>query len=319
MRVSRWSVVAACAAATVGLAGCGGNGATQTATQDSDKQQQTTDQGGGGGSPVAAVQAAYSATTAVKTAKVHFSQTVDMGSRKMSMKGNGVINFTAPAVQMTMSMSGMSGLMQGKKTAVRMVDGVYYVKLPKIPGMGKMPGNFEMPEWIKLDPGSLAKKTGQKMPSSMRTENMKSPAAMLALLRGASEKVTKVGTEQVRGVPTTHYKLTVNVKQLANKRGMGHRMASKMAKMVGRTMPVHVWLDDRNRVRRQMLDLSISKDGKTAKMHMVMELYDFGTPVQVKAPKGAMTFSRMMKKMTQSIKNMREDLMNGGPQAGLPQ
>jgi hypothetical protein len=54
--------------------------------------------------------------------------------------------------------------------------------------------------------------------------------------------------------------------------------------------PVEVWLDDKNRVRRCAMDVPVPEnapempEGGEMQTSIVAEYYDFGTPVDVRAP-----------------------------------
>ena len=57
-------------------------------------------------------------------------------------------------------------------------------------------------------------------------------------------------------------------------------------------LPVEVWLDDKNRVRRYAMDATVPvpedapemPEGGEMRTSIVAEYYDFGTPVDVQAP-----------------------------------
>lgn len=284
MGLSRRTLVTAGAAVAIGLAGCGGGSIPA--------------------SPVAAVQAAYKATTGVETAKISMSQTITATGRRMEFSGSGAIDFSESAVKLTMQ----SERLGNKATTVRMIDRVVYFKVPKT--------NAFMPKpWIKVDPSKFAKKTGGRLPAG-GMGRMRSPAQMLSLLRSTSEQVTEVGTEEVRGVSTTHYKLRVDIQELATKQGASAKLARKLKEVVGQTIPVHVWLDDQNRVRRQQLDMTIKQQGKRAELSVTIEFFDFGAPVHITVPPPGKTMSMQkmlngLEKMQQKLKDMELSQNNG--------
>ena len=93
-----------------------------------------------------------------------------------------------------------------------------------------------------------------------------SPETFLALLRDASEKTERLGEVDVRGVPTVHYRLTVDRKALV----VGAR--------TGETVSVEVWLDDDGLIRR------IWVEDDTGVVAVRFEFYDFGVDVDIEAP-----------------------------------
>lgn len=114
-------------------------------------------------------------------------------------------------------------------------------------------------------------------------------------MQGAS-KVTKVGSESIRGVKTTHYAVVIDVDKavLAAPPAAQDAMRQLAGLYTVKTLPLDVWLDAQQRVRRyqQTLDLSTLKLPAAAKANNVLgsqlsikfELYDFGAPVDVQVP-----------------------------------
>ena len=86
------------------------------------------------------------------------------------------------------------------------------------------------------------------------------------------ERIIRVGTERVRGVATTHYRLSTT-----------SHVAPKLLAL-GYPAPGHseIWVDHQERTRR----LAIEASGPTATDHhrTVIEFFDFGVPVSVTAP-----------------------------------
>jgi hypothetical protein len=110
--------------------------------------------------------------------------------------------------------------------------------------------------------------------------------------------VVKIGSEQVRGETTTHYRLDVSLdKAIADAPTPGAKDAmTKLANLYTvRKLPVDVWLDGSGRMRRfqenldtgtMRLPAGIQTQGDPLKGHVsiTLELYDFGAEVDTKLP-----------------------------------
>ena len=123
------------------------------------------------------------------------------------------------------------------------------------------------------------------------------PTRQFEYLRGVSDSVAKVGEERVRGVPTTRYRAVTDLREAAARQDAEARQANEeVVKRLGTSkLPVEVWIDEKNRVRRYALDVSApmsevaaspdaSREDDKLRTQMVIEYYDFGAPVDVQAP-----------------------------------
>jgi hypothetical protein len=108
-------------------------------------------------------------------------------------------------------------------------------------------------------------------------------------LRGISNDIDELGTQTVRGVETTEYRVVVDWdKALAEvPEEMRDQVSSAFEMFTGDTMPMHVWVDDEGRLRRMSLSMSagdlVPGAGELG-VQLTMELYDFGADVSVEAP-----------------------------------
>jgi hypothetical protein len=100
--------------------------------------------------------------------------------------------------------------------------------------------------------------------------------------------------EEVRGVRTTRYEAVVDLEGEVAGQDAGAREArDEMVEKLGASkFPVEVWLDDKNRVRRCAMDVTVPVPENAPEMPgggkmqtgIVAEYYDFGVPVDVQAP-----------------------------------
>ncbi|CAN5664743.1 hypothetical protein BH24ACT14_BH24ACT14_03950 [soil metagenome] len=121
------------------------------------------------------------------------------------------------------------------------------------------------------------------------------PAAGLAYLRGVSDDVEEIGSDQVRGVATTHYRAVVNIGEvLAEAPPRDRDQLRHGLRMLGlEQLPMDVWLDAEGLLRRQVTAIDLSQSeffadpGRPAaaqELVTTVEFYDFGTEVDITPP-----------------------------------
>jgi hypothetical protein len=124
------------------------------------------------------------------------------------------------------------------------------------------------------------------------------PTSYLDYLKGLGGAVRVVGREKVRGADTTRYVATLDLaRTAASLRSPTKGAAVKgLLDLLGLTkIPVTVWLDDLGRMRKMTMTMDLSSLGKgmnapanfAPKMAITLEMYDFGAPVSVDVPTGA--------------------------------
>lgn len=222
-----------------------------------------------------------------------FSFTASGASDEKSGKGE----FTMDLGSFAELMGGLAGSMGGKapagfgdpenwKLEMRLDGTVAYMHMPLL--AGKLPGRKE---WVRLDLEKAASLQGLDLAQLQGFAEGSDPRQMLDFLRAVSSEVTRVGTEDVRGVETTHYFAVVDFQKaladLAKKSGQ----SSLLTQLGGfasslQNVPLDVWVDADNLVRRMNMDLSFAVPGQSgeAKVSMAMEIFDYGQPVTVDVP-----------------------------------
>jgi hypothetical protein len=168
------------------------------------------------------------------------------------------------------------------KAELRLVDKVLYTR------MGLL--SQQLPDgkkWLKLDIEKLGKGLGIDV-SQLSQYN--DPTKMLDYLRESGD-VEDVGKEDIRGVETTHYRGKVDLAKATEKlQKAGAASGTGVDQLVkflgGGKVPVDVWVGDDKLVRRMTMRLVPSGTAAASnfEMSMNMDLYDYGTPVNVSAP-----------------------------------
>jgi hypothetical protein len=201
----------------------------------------------------------------------------------VTANGSGLVDFRRRsadlAFHMTVPQSGMT-----LDFSERMIGTVLYMHSPLFAGAVRKP-------WIRMDLQKIGKSEGLDMNAAMSSGG-NDPSQMLTFLNGASDSIEQVGSEAVRGTPTTRYHVVVDLLKIADVVSAGQRAAVRrtfrreVALIGTHTLPIDVWIDSQGLVRRERLDLSMRPATATAPVEMVMtiDLFDFGAPAHIVAP-----------------------------------
>ncbi|MBV8235329.1 MAG: hypothetical protein JO075_06480 [Acidimicrobiia bacterium] len=247
--------------------------------------------------PLAMVEAAASTTSATRTAQVSVTVKGGSGALANGITVDGGFDFSNRRATMVIDPSrfGISGIRGvGKIQAIADYSSgfVLYMKFPP-----ELSPELAAKPWVKIDVGALLKQAGVDTDLGALTQGQSNdPTSGLQLLRGADSVVT-VGTEEIRGEPTTHYRLVVDLdKAIANAPASQRDALTKLAKLYTvHTFPVDVWLDAQGRVHRfqQTVDpstihlpagLPAQAVGLGGPITTTYELYDFGSEVDAQVP-----------------------------------
>ncbi|MEU7228536.1 hypothetical protein [Streptomyces chrestomyceticus] len=264
-------LLAVAATGTLSLAfvtGCGG-GNDQASGKDSGKQGGASASQGGAADGPQAVRAAHQKTTAAKTAKMTLLTRAQSGGNNAEVRGSGVVDLGNGSSEMVL-------LTGNQQIHQRTVDGVLYQQPPAAQRQQLPQGK----SWLKVD---LKKLTQQSGGSSQYAD----PTSSFNYTKGISDKdVTKVGTETVDGTATTHYKVSVDVAELAKDNA---QQAKQLRAQLGDRLPLDIWLDAQGRVRQEKIEVKPQggkqgSSGARTSVSTTLKFSDFGTDVNVTAP-----------------------------------
>lgn len=168
------------------------------------------------------------------------------GSVRSTAEGDTTYGPGGSEARMTMTMQGLPG-----EVEMLLVDGVAYMAIEGLTPAGK---------WFEVPAGSAA------------TESLGnvSPADSLAAFDAGLLRVVAQGEERVDGTTTERFRLHLDA--AATLEAMGSEMVPGVPKRLVYTM----WLDPDDRMRRIRYQVA----GATT----VMDLTDWGTPVELEAP-----------------------------------
>jgi hypothetical protein len=115
----------------------------------------------------------------------------------------------------------------------------------------------------------------------------------LALLETATGGVEKIGTEKVRGVPTTGYRGTISVAENAERlREMGGEETAALIEKEGTPLQVEVWIDAKGLVRRMRIVQSRPEEEGAGMIttDMRIDFVDFGLEPEIEVPDSSEVF-----------------------------
>lgn len=252
--------------------------------------------GGGdrdGGSPAGfatpSVAEAADATIRAGGAKVAAATilTPKDGSPEAKIVGRGYVDGSGERMVMDAKISGVPGQGDARFGGIDVhyiyEDPVLYMRLPEVVGRierGKT--------WMKLDYGRLLEGAGVDM-ALFEAENA-SPAQKLRFLRATSDKVRKLGVEEVDGVPTMHYVGNVDVRRYPKlvppaERKAARQAAQRFTELTGDPVdPVDVWIGEDGLVRRIKTHWDDEANGVPVTRTEIVEFLEFGQHFRYERP-----------------------------------
>jgi hypothetical protein len=243
--------------------------------------------GCGGQNPSALLAAAPENARDAGTAKFSLASSVDsqaLPNGSASFTGDGEVSFTEQKMRMSMDMGSLGGQSQNLGSVELVLDDTtMYMRLGGL--SQQLPGGAE---WVTVELQKLGEQVGANF-GQLLQGGQSDPGAFLETLRGAADDVEKVGSEQVRGVATTHYTATVNLddalEELPEDQGKGLRQMLERAN-VPDSYPVDVWIGDEGLARRVKFTIEMSPPGTQQQMSQTqtLEFFDYGTEIDVSPP-----------------------------------
>jgi hypothetical protein len=163
-------------------------------------------------------------------------------------------------------------------------NAIVYEKFPPALGAALPPGK----SWVKVDLATAGQSVG--VDSGLGQAQAGDPSQTLDYLRGVTGNVARVGTDDIRGTHTTHYRTTVDLRKAADQSPTARDAINSTIKLLGSSsQPLDVWIDAQGRVRRIHYTVDLSKSKATTpsipgSATFTLDLFDFGVPVQATIP-----------------------------------
>jgi len=237
---------------------------------------------------------AASKTTEAGSARLVFTGSSQAGlPEPLEIRGEGVVDNAKRVGRLEFdfrslagSLPPASGVEASDLTGEVIFDGfVFYMRFPVLSQL--LEGGRE---WVKFDVEEIGRAQGLDL-SSFTQFGQADPSQALQYLRAVSGEVEDRGSEQVRGVSTTHYEATVDLRKFPDvlpetQREEAEESAEALIEQLGgHELPMEVWIDDDGLIRRQRFDFAFdSAEGPEVSFRYDMELYDFGVQVDVEPP-----------------------------------
>ena len=252
--------------------------------------------GGDKPTPLETVQAASAQTFESKTASI--AMTVNGGSgalKNITMNGEYDFEHKLMAFEMDAAKLGLPGASGTVSAVMDFSDSV--VQYMKLPGLEQETGK----SWMKIDVSQGIKALCPDLDFAALLQSQSGdPTSGLDTLKFA-KSVKEIGTEKVRGEETTHYQVTVDVRDAAE-----HASAEARATMrefaswyINPVQTSEVWIDGEGRARKSeivsdaanlklpaCMSASQAQNPFQGKTTMSFELFDFGKKVDIKVPAG---------------------------------
>jgi hypothetical protein len=242
------------------------------------------------------VARAADATTHAGGAQMSMTGSISLaGAGPITFSGGGDFNFSAGEGRVSLTMAGLPAsaetTLNGESLTMTELfkGGSLYTASPLF--AGKLPGGAH---WMKLDIARVGQAMGLD-PGSLMSGGA-NPADYLTYLKGAGSAVSVVGRETVRGVSTTHYATTVDLVKAAESQPGANRaqvraaLQKVLAEIGTSTVPVDVWIDRHDLVRRIEMTMGVGSNGQGAQMSFRAEYFNFGATTSVEAPSGGEVF-----------------------------
>jgi len=217
-------------------------------------------------------------------------------SSPVSATGHGFFNYKTQEGEFALDMTGLpssasAALGSGSVHIEELMKaGTIYVGSPVF--AEHLPGGAR---WMKVDLKQLGGLAGLDLQGLSSGES--NPAQLLEYLRAHGGSVTTVGSEVLRGVPTTRFRGSIDLEKVAETLPESERAAAKGAlqQLSAETglssIPFEVWVDRQHRVRRIDLSMSIAAAGQQGGLQITVELSGFGPTPSVAAPGASEVFT----------------------------
>lgn len=160
-----------------------------------------------------------------------------------------------------------------------------YVRLPAI--ADQLPAGKT---WVKGDASELSSAAAGRL-GQFGSFAGADPRDIFGYLKAVSGKIDAVGSEQIRGVETSHYRAAIDVRKLEQlvppeqRAGLGS-IDQAFTQAGLSAIPIDVWIDAERRLRKLVMDVTATAPGAggTGSARLELEVYDYGVPLELALP-----------------------------------
>jgi hypothetical protein len=210
---------------------------------------------------------------------------VSAAGESLSISGEADIDNDHERVDMTMDLGMLGGEME-----ILMDGGVMYMRSPMFQDAGT--------EWVSMDPSKMDPAAAAQFGGF--GAGTTDPSAYVGLFAGVFD-VKVSGEEELKGVPTTHYVGTIDLKKVlkgfsdvvgehadaATKKQLKAAVKQFESLGIDEKIPFEIWIDAEGLPRRQRITMDFGKlvpGADEASMEMTVDFSDFGKPVDIDIP-----------------------------------
>jgi hypothetical protein len=210
---------------------------------------------------------------------------VSAAGESLSISGEADIDNEHERVDMTMDLGMLGGEME-----ILMDGGVVYMRSPMFQDAGT--------EWVSMDPSKMDPAAAAQLGGF--GAGTTDPSAYVGLFAGVFD-VKVSGEEELKGVPTTHYVGTIDLKKVlkgfsdvvgdhadaATKKQLKAAVKQFESLGIDEKIPFEIWIDAEGLPRRQRITMDFGKlipGADEASMEMTVDFSDFGKPVDIDIP-----------------------------------
>jgi hypothetical protein len=235
-------------------------------------------------SPDLLVEAAQT-TSAAGSARFEMRGDMEAVLQRFEFSGDGVMDSRTQKGRMNVDMSDIgeaAGQPADDWRGEQIIDG--FVVYMRIPAFSRMLGSST--PWLKLDLEKASQMQGLDI-GQFSQVNQNDPTQMLRFLRAVSGKVEELGSDEVAGVDTTHYRATIDLRRYPDtlppeRREAARESAERLIEQLGSsTIPSEVWIDGDDLVRRMRtkfdLEVPTGTGGEVkVALDFTVDLLEFG-------------------------------------------
>jgi hypothetical protein len=244
------------------------------------------------------VAQAADVTSAAGGVHMRFSMSVSIPnvSSPLTATGKGFFNYRSHEGKFALDMGGLPSsattALGGSSFHVEELfkGTTIYVGSPLL--ASHLPGGAR---WMKVDAAKLGGLVG--IDAQNLTSGASNPAQFLEYLRAHGGNATVVGSETLGGVPTTRYRGSIDLRQIAqslpqSERATAQKALELLSSQVGlSSIPFEVWIDKQHRVRRMEMNFSLDAAGQTGGVQITVDFFGYGRTPSVTAPADSEVFT----------------------------
>jgi hypothetical protein len=238
--------------------------------------------------PVSPRDAVLNAMLAVYEAG-SFHQSLDMSmsaaGQSLSISAEADVDNENRKIGMTMDLGMLGGKMQ-----MVMDGGVVYMRSPVFENAGT--------EWVSMDPSKMDPAAAAQFGGF--GAGTTDPSAFIGLFAGVFD-VKASGEQELKGVPTTRYVGTIDLRKVlagfsdvvgkdadaATRKQLEVALEQFASLGIDEKIPFEIWIDEEGLPRRQRIRMDFGDlvpGAEEASMEMTVDFSDFGKAVDVKVP-----------------------------------